>query len=130
MTVTTAVTILENVTIAVTQKGGLMKNDKERREYATDPLNWSVVGEYGARSDTHPGAVRISKLTYGGECWYKVEIMKEISIYNYVKSRTEWKRGYYLLGMYSPSADGEVFGEHVSVSQIATAIKEIDMGRR
>ena len=107
-----------------------MKNDKERREYVTDPLNWSVVGEYSARSDEHPGAIRIRKLTYGGECWYKVEIMQEFNQFSYVRSNLETVRGWRVLGTYGQSEDGEVFGEHVSITQILNAIKEIDMGRR
>lgn len=104
-----------------------MRNDKERRAFVEDSLNWTVVGEYFGN---HPGGIRISVLRYGGECWYKLELMKEYSQYNYAKSRLETKRGYQMLRIYEPTEDGEVFGESVSVTQILNAIKEIDTGRR
>ena len=56
--------------------------------------------------------------------------MQEFTQFSYVRSNLEKVRGWRVLGTYGQSEDGEVFGEHVSVSQIATAIKEIDMGRR
>ena len=104
-----------------------MKNDKERRAFVEDSINWTVVGEYFGH---HPGGVRISVLEYGGEAWYKVELMKEFDKYNYEKGRLETMRGWYGTHMYEASSDGEVFGESVSVTQIVNAIKEIDMGRR
>lgn len=107
-----------------------MRNDKERKAYIDDSSNWSVVGEYGGRSNDHPGAVRISRLSYGGESWYKVEIMQEFTQFSYVRSNLETVRGWRALGTYGQSEDGAVFGEHVSVTQILNAIKEIDMGRR
>lgn len=104
-----------------------MKNDKERRAFVEDSLNWTVVGEYFGH---HPGGVRISVLEYGGESWYKVELMRETTIYDHKKGRIENVRGWHGYHIYEPTADGEVFGEPVSITQIVGVIKEIDMGRR
>lgn len=103
-----------------------MRNDKERKAFVEDDVNWTVIAEHFG----YPGGVRISELVYGGESWYKVEIMVEHNVYNYAKSRLETVRGWVLLRMYEATEDGEVFGETVSVTQIVNAIKEIDMGRR
>lgn len=104
-----------------------MRNDKERKAFVEDSVNWSVVGEYFG---SHPGGFRISVLRYGGENWYKVELMREFQMFNYAKSRLETRRGWYGNHMYEASEDGAVLGESVSITQIVNAIKEIDMGRR
>lgn len=95
--------------------------------FVEDSLNWTVVGEYFGH---HPGGVRISVLEYGGESWYKVELMRETTIYDHKKGRIENVRGWMNYHIYEPTADGEVFGELVSITQIVGVIKEIDMGRR
>lgn len=104
-----------------------MRNDKERKAFAEDPFNWKVVAEY---EGDYPGGVRISALQYGGEAWYKVEIMGEYNMYDYVDGKLKEVRGWQALRMFAPSADGDVFGDTVSITQIVNAIKEIDMGRR
>lgn len=104
-----------------------MRNDKERKTFVEDPFNWKVVAEC---EGDYPGGIRICALEYAGEAWYKIEAMVEYNIFSYTESKLKTVRGWHALRMYAPTADGDVFGESVSITQIVTAIKEIDMGRR
>lgn len=103
-----------------------MRNEKERRQFVTDPENWEVIEKY---SGSHPGGLRVLELTYGGEAWYRIQAEQTGLWYNRETGRVEERVDWVTIAQFAP-AGGDDFGTRISDSQIVDIIKEIDLGRR
>lgn len=101
-----------------------MRNDKERRDYVENPNNWKTEAEYAG---SYPGALRVSSLTYGDEMWFKVEIIKLQTEFDFDTREHIQLLRWVSLGVYQEAWNGTGFSEeHWSTTQIVNRIKEID----
>lgn len=100
-----------------------MKNDKERREFVDDDLNWQII------DSTNNMQIRLRMLTYHDMRWIKVEAIHITERFDPKRRELIKEPRWVQLDMFDDHVSG-VLGEHVSVTQIVNRIKDYDREHR
>ncbi len=99
-----------------------LRNDNDRKQFVNDLNNWKMVSQM-------PG-VRITCLEYEEAAWYRLEIWRTYTVFDYKLHEHKEVMDWYPIVIYTMRNDNHSFGDPISESQIVRKIKEMDKERK